>query len=396
MENALASACARERRDWVTLLLVRTLVKGLACALALVFLSTPAEAQTKKKKAKPKTTTTTPSETTPTETNPTPATPAKKKARKKKKKKEPTPPPVEATSPPVETPPSTPPPPATPPLQETVIVPLAPAEETTAQGPAEETTAQGKGAKDGEHPGGPPEADITRDRGVWLGARYTLNAIPPFMSGLAFKGADTLFFHTVGLELELERGRLSTLFALSYSNLSTGGFLVRDPSAQDTPLVSDVGSVALIESKMQAVSLSADFLYALAKSNSVSLEIGAGIGAGYMFGTLTNNWVREDPKGEYELDGRNYSACRTVLDGAGCRTQDHAEPLPAKVYTAGLPHRENSWLSGGKRPVILPYLALPELALRLKLSEAFAVRITAGASVTGAFLRIGGNFRIGE
>ena len=52
---------------------------------------------------------------------------------------------------------------------------------------------------------------------------------------------------------------------------------------------------------------------------------------------------------------------------------------------AGKDYSEKSWVDGGSKPVVIPWISLPQISLRIKPIKHMQARIDAGFSVTGFF-----------
>jgi hypothetical protein len=106
-----------------------------------------------------------------------------------------------------------------------------------------------------------------------------------------------------------------------------------------------------------------------------------------VFGALQNNWVFKDDKGT--LGG--FSKCQFEGQGganSGCNKADHQNSDTAKVgdYT------EKSWFDGGSKPVLFPYISIPQVGLRLKPIKQFEARLGLGFSLTGFWFGLGGAY----
>ena len=100
-----------------------------------------------------------------------------------------------------------------------------------------------------------------------------------------------------------------------------------------------------------------------------------------MFGDLENSWVKEDPNGGLTAStGKRYTRCDAVLPaGAGCNRADHQNSDVDKVNG----YKESSWFSGGSKPALFPWIAVPQLGLRFKPIKEFVARLGAHAGGRG-------------
>ena len=146
---------------------------------------------------------------------------------------------------------------------------------------------------------------------------------------------------------------------------------------------------------MKSVYATADLLWSAKIQKNLEFEYGAGFGLGVIFGDLETNWVQDiGPTGAGGLVGSNghhYIACATEGQGganSGCNKSDHQNAQVAKVggYT------ESSWFSGGSKPVIFPWIAVPQLGLRFKPIKNFVGRLGVGFSLTGFWFGLSGQY----
>jgi hypothetical protein len=201
---------------------------------------------------------------------------------------------------------------------------------------------------------------------LWLGARYRASLLPSSLLGpIATTNAD-LLFHSAAVELEIRRARFSFIPAVTFTDLATRDLLVGRPNAS---LASDF---SYVKSDLQALAASLTVLYSWPVSPRVSLEVGAEVGLGTTLGSLRTSWVHESANGPLAYGDRRFTPCSTVEDGFGCRPQDHE---PGGAMRVGV-HDERG-------PILLPWVSLPLVGLRARLTEDVAARINVGVSVTG-------------
>ena len=74
--------------------------------------------------------------------------------------------------------------------------------------------------------------------------------------------------------------------------------------------------------------------------------------------------------------------------GTGCNRQDHQNSDFDKVggYT------EKSWFDGGSKPVLFPWIAVPQVGIRYKPIKQFVGRLGIGFSLTGFWFGISGQY----
>lgn len=211
---------------------------------------------------------------------------------------------------------------------------------------------------------------------MFVGARYRGNVIPAFMLHLFVDEGKTIYTNMVGIEFDLRKDGFSLIPALSYHELGTGDLLFKQKNTKDI-----AGNYSLVNSGMKVVYATVDLLWSTKLGKHVEFEYGAGFGLGAVFGDLENSWVREDPNGGLAADtGRRYTRCDAVLPpGAGCNRADHQNADVDKING----YKEPSWFDGGSKPVVFPWIAVPQLGLRIKPIKNFVTRIGVGFALTG-------------
>lgn len=309
-----------------------------------------------------------------------PKTTKKTPAKRPKKPKKPT-----KINPPPET--VEPPPPVVAPAVEakpveTKPVEPVPAPPTTPSSPvataavAPEATTAAVEATPSEKKGGTPaEGKVA----YHFGARYRLGLLPQPLLSVFARGGSTYLFHFLGVELDARWKGFSVTPALAYADLTTKGDAFGDKSH------SGPGYVSYVRSDLRAILATVDIAWTFPLSHAVDAEIGAGIGVGVPFGNLINNWVYQTADGPLVLGNNRYAACKTVNDGIGCRPQDHAAPTPIRING----YIEKGWAGGGSSPTVIPWLAIPQAALRFRLSRAYAMRVGVGFATTGFWVGLG-------
>jgi hypothetical protein len=113
----------------------------------------------------------------------------------------------------------------------------------------------------------------------------------------------------------------------------------------------------------------------------IEFEYGLGVGLGAVFGDLENSWVREQANGELANDkGRRFTRCDAVdQKGTGCNAADHQNSDVNKVNG----YKEKNWFDGGSKPVLFPWLSVPQVGLRFKPIKNFVARVGIGFALTG-------------
>jgi hypothetical protein len=242
----------------------------------------------------------------------------------------------------------------------------------------------------------PPKADSTdvsedpMKRYYFIGLRYRGNIVPQFLTKLFVDEGATIYSNTIGIEADIRKDGFSIIPALSYTEYGTQDILFKEKNKPDIP-----GNWSMVNSGMKALYLTADLLWSSKVHKNVDIEYGFGAGFGFIFGDLVTNWVRQDPNGPLtDSTGRKWTPCnagdenQTSQAYEGCRPQDHQNKTPAKTGR----YVEPSWFDGGSRPNLFPWLALPQLGVRIKPVKEFQARIGLGFALTGFFFNLSVNY----
>lgn len=210
----------------------------------------------------------------------------------------------------------------------------------------------------------------------FVGLRYRGNIVPRFMLNMFVEGGETIYTNMIGAEFDLRKDGFSLVPALSYQELGTGDILFKQ---KGTPDIS--GNYSVVNSGMKLLYATVDLLWSTPLSKTVEFEYGAGFGLGAVFGDLENSWVQEDPSGSlHAANGKNFKRCETVLPpGTGCNRADHQNSDIDKVNG----YKEPSWFDGGSKPVLFPWISIPQVGLRFKPVKNFVGRLGVGFALTG-------------
>ncbi|CAN5918345.1 hypothetical protein BH11MYX4_BH11MYX4_54310 [soil metagenome] len=217
---------------------------------------------------------------------------------------------------------------------------------------------------------------------LFIGAHYRGNVIPQFMLNLFIDKGATIYSNTFGFQLDKRKDGFSVIPALSFTEYGTGDILFKAKDGKDIP-----GNYTFVNSSMKAIYATVDLLWSTKIAKNFDFEYGFGVGLGVIFGSLANNWVYRDANGA--LDG--FSKCPSEGfggPGSGCNKADHQNSDVAKVgdYT------EKSWFDGGSKPVVFPYISIPQVGLRFKPVKQFESRLGLGFSLTGFWFGLSGAY----
>jgi hypothetical protein len=270
-----------------------------------------------------------------------------------------------ASAPPPEPEPAPPAPPAPAP-------PAAPEPAATAS--AETTTEPAEGEAN------PSDITYTKEdpakKYYFVGLRYRGTIIPQFLENLFVSDGATVYSNTIGAELDMRQDGKSLIPWIAYTSYSTGDILFLQKGKDPT----DASQYSVVNSGLGAIYLGIDELWSMPISNHLDFEYGFGVGIGFVFGSLQNNWVYPDLTGSLvATTGTHYSECQSQQSGPSCVPAAHQNSTAIKV--AG--YVEPNWFQGGSVPVLFPHIAIPQLSLRYKPIKQIESRLSLGFSLTG-------------
>jgi len=211
----------------------------------------------------------------------------------------------------------------------------------------------------------------------FVGLRYRGNLIPKFMLNMFVDEGKSIYTNMIGVEFDLRKDGFSLIPSLSYHELGTGDILFKQKNTTDI-----AGNYSLVNSGMKLVYAQVDLLWSAKVHKNLEFEYGAGFGLGAVFGDLENSWVKRGG-GDRSLQAENgdrFVRCDVVEPpGTGCNKADHQNSDVDKVGG----YKEESWFSGGSKPVVFPWISFPQIGLRFKPMKNLVGRLGIGFALTG-------------
>jgi hypothetical protein len=222
---------------------------------------------------------------------------------------------------------------------------------------------------------------------LFIGLRYRGALIPKFILNMFVDEGKSVYTNQIGAELDIRKEGFSLIPALTYAELGTGDILFKEKGSKEI-----AGNYNLVNSSLKVIYATADLLWSTKISKNVEFEYGAGFGLGVVFGDLVTNWVKYDtgPNAPLRNDaGQGFTKCTAVEPaGTGCNKADHQNSEKDKVNN----YVEPSWFSGGSRPALFPWIAVPQIGLRFKPIKQFVGRLGIGFSLTGFWFGLSGQY----
>jgi len=225
-----------------------------------------------------------------------------------------------------------------------------------------------EGSRD-EGPETSPWAELENEDYRFLGLRARVIYVPEFMFGLfGADGGKAVVAPSIGPEYVTRRNGFEVATWLTFTSYGMDDAPFKASSDPDE-------AYEIVKSEIKTITVGADFLWTHPlNEKGLSLTYGGGAGIGVVFGKLYRNQAYPpsgpgDPETYVKCPGPNpaYGGyCATDNDHYG----DYTEP---------------NWLDGGAKPLLFPWIALPQVGLRWKPSRQFAMRLDTGLSLPGPF-----------
>jgi tetratricopeptide (TPR) repeat protein len=218
---------------------------------------------------------------------------------------------------------------------------------------------------------------------TWLGGGYQGFVVPQFLFGMFGEGGRTMLAPGAELTLTVRASDVDLAFSLAYASFRVGETPFKPSGSPDTDW-------EILESDLQALIAAAHLAWdiPLNDAGTVAFRVGGGIGVGWTFLGDLYRTQSYPPEGAGD-DPYLWQKCQGPNDPAGtylyCNQLDH----DADHYFG---YVEPSWFEGGRRPLLFPWLALPELGLAFHPSRTFAIDVQIGLSLTGILTGLGVRF----
>lgn len=200
----------------------------------------------------------------------------------------------------------------------------------------------------------------------FLGAFYRHVIIPEFMLNLFLDEGSGSDFPGFGIDLTYRKDNFDIVGSLWLARAEGQG-----PMRANGDPVTDT---EWVQTDMWAIFANATFLWSTAFNDVFALEYGLGIGIGIITGDVYRTEAYPDSNG-------NFQAC----GGPGDPDDTYCGPPPASYEgmqcQSGTEHygcNEGKWSEGGDVPNIVPWLAIPHLALRIKPIKQVMIRVEGG------------------
>lgn len=203
----------------------------------------------------------------------------------------------------------------------------------------------------------------------YLGLRGRMTVIPQFMLGMfGADGGKTVWSPQVGPELAVRRNGFEYDVWLTFASYPMGNAPFKSKDDPDT-------AYEIVKSEIKTISIGSDFLWSAKLNPKLSFVYGGGAGLGVVFGDLYR--TQSYPTNGVQGDASNYQPCV----GPGNPNANYCGN--DNDHYAG--YKEPSWISGGAKPVVFPWIAPFQMGMRWKPAPKVVVRLDMGVAFPGPF-----------
>ncbi len=219
----------------------------------------------------------------------------------------------------------------------------------------------------------PAAADSSRNEGDaedqrFIGLRGRIAYIPSWMFDLfGADGGKGVVSPSVGPEYVTRKHGFETDIWLVFISYGMGDVPFKAKSDPDT-------SYEIVRSHIKTLTIGADFLWSKPLGDPrFTLTYGAGAGIGVVFGDLIRNQAYP-PDGQ-PGDPTTYVKC----PGPGRAHGDYCDASNDHYND----YQEPNWLHGGAKPILFPWITLPQVGVLWNASRDFVLRLDTGLSFPG-------------
>jgi hypothetical protein len=218
----------------------------------------------------------------------------------------------------------------------------------------------------------------------WLGARYYGVVIPKFVMNFVADGGRNLVVPGGAFTFTTQATDVEITVALGYLSYRMGETPFKGHGNPDTEWET-------VSSSLSAVTATVDLMWSfpLDDAGTVNFRIGGAAGLGWMFlGDMSR--VQLYPASGKPGDPSGYLQCKGPNNPRGTFRYCNALDKDATHYPG---YAEPDWFHHGIRPLVFPWLVLPQLGFSFRPSPGFAIDVDTGVSVSGFLTSVG--FRVG-
>jgi hypothetical protein len=227
----------------------------------------------------------------------------------------------------------------------------------------------------------------------FIGLRFRDAIAPKFIMNWFADGGRNVNVAMVGPEFITRRDHLELAVALMYADYSMDPFLFKGKSEPDT-------SFELVASGIKIIYGMLDVMYEVPiekkgdKTGRFAFLVGGGVGIGAVAGPLWRSQAYPKKAGASPNNPQDWGICTGVNtpNAAYCENPNGHFSPGGKDITAKDSYSEPYWSAGGSKPMIFPWIALPQFSFRYKPIKQFQTKLDLGFSTTGFFFGLSASY----
>ncbi len=228
----------------------------------------------------------------------------------------------------------------------------------------------------------PPPAPRSTIPPHWLGVRMRGLLLPQFVMNIVGEGGTTAYFPGVGVTYTERLETVDIEPSITFTHYGVGLTPFKPNDTPDTEW-------ELFESTLWGMTAALDILYRVPFDDAgrVEMRIGGGVGLGWAFTGELFRWQSYPADGQ-PGDPATYEKCSGPNDPAG--TFRYCNQLDKDAERFGQP--DKSWHDGGGRPIVYPWLSLPQIAFAFRPADEVAIDLELGLTLNGLLAGTGVRF----
>jgi hypothetical protein len=214
----------------------------------------------------------------------------------------------------------------------------------------------------------------------YIGLRYRGIVVPQFMMNLFGDGGWSIYVNAFGPEYVVRRDDFEYNVSLWYADYAMNPLPFKGKNDDDTEW-------EFVTSEVKVLYLTADFLWSHKFSSKFAFNYGLGAGLGLVFGALFREQAYPDANDDDD-NPYEWEACEApgVPHPVYCADPDDEEHFKGEDG-----YREPSWVNGGSKPVVFPWLVF-QTGLRYQPHKKFVARLDVGFGTSGFFFGLGADY----
>lgn len=225
----------------------------------------------------------------------------------------------------------------------------------------------------------------------FIGLRFRDAIVPKFLINAFANGGRTVNAPMIGPEFTTRRDRFQFDIAVMYADYTMSQVLFKGKSQPEN-------AYEMVGSGIRQLMFTIDLLYEIPlekkddKVGRFSLLVGGGVGFGIVMGPLYRSQAY--PKNGTSASGDDptqWSLCRGTgnPNAAFCENPNN-HFSPTDNVKDGF--AEPSWANGGSKPLLFPWIAIPQVSFRYKPIKQLQTKVDLGFSTSGFFFGLSASY----